>query len=75
MTVKEAILILRANVVLACERAGFCSATVKMVEDALDTIDDALKEPEPSPKGCTYYEAKNRKPCCTHECDGCVWYV
>ena len=46
MTVKEAILTLNANAVIACERAGFSSATVKMIEDALDIIDDALKEQE-----------------------------
>lgn len=46
MKVKEAILTLNANVVIACERAGFSSATVKMIEDALDTIEDALKEQE-----------------------------
>jgi len=27
-----------------------------------------------NPKGCTYYEHNNKKPYCTHECDGCVWY-
>ena len=47
MTIKEAILTLNANVVIACERAGFSSATVKMIEDALDTIEDALKAQEP----------------------------
>lgn len=47
MTVKEAILTLNANVVFACGRAGFSSATVKMIEDALDTIEDALKAQEP----------------------------
>jgi hypothetical protein len=47
MTIKEAIMILNANVVFACGRAGFDSTTVKMVEDALDTIEDALKAQEP----------------------------
>lgn len=47
MTVSEAILILNANVVIACERAGFSSATVKMIKDALDTIENALKAQEP----------------------------
>ena len=46
ITIKEAISILNANVV-ACERAGFDSTTVKMIEDALDTIEDALKAQEP----------------------------
>lgn len=47
MTITEAILTLNANVVIACERAGFHSATVKMIEDALDTIEDALKAQRP----------------------------
>lgn len=47
MTVREAIMTLNANVVIACERSGFSSATVKMIEDALDTIEDALKAQEP----------------------------
>jgi len=47
MTVREAILTLRANAVFACEKAGFTSATVKMVEDALDIIDKALQAHEP----------------------------
>lgn len=47
MTVSEAILTLNANVIFACERSGFDSTTVKMVEDALDTIEDALKAQEP----------------------------
>ena len=47
MTISEAILTLNANVIVACERARFDSATVKMVEDALDTIEDALKAMEP----------------------------
>jgi hypothetical protein len=47
MTISEAILTLNANVVFACERAGFDSATARMVEDALDTIEDALKAQEP----------------------------
>lgn len=56
MTVEEAILTLNANVVFACERAGFSSATVKMIEDALDTIEDALKAQKP--RVMTWEEAK-----------------
>lgn len=57
MTVQEAILILNANVIIACERAGFDSVTVKMIEDALDTIEDALKAQEPlEPIIDTYWE-------------------
>lgn len=47
MTISEAILTLNANVVFACGRAGFDSATIKMVEDALDIIEDALQAQEP----------------------------
>lgn len=47
MTISEAILTLNANVVFACGRAGFDSATIKMIEDALDIIEDALQAQEP----------------------------
>ena len=47
MTISEAILTLNANVLVACGRAGFSSATVKMIEDALNIIEDALKAQEP----------------------------
>jgi len=47
MTVKEAILTLNANVVVACERAKFDSATVKVIEDAMDIIENALQAQEP----------------------------
>ena len=29
---------------------------------------------EDSPKSCFYYTENNKKPYCTHECNGCVWY-
>lgn len=47
MTVSEAILTLNANILVACGRAGFSSATIKMTEDALDTIENALHAQEP----------------------------
>jgi hypothetical protein len=47
MTIKEAILVLNTNVIVACERAGFDYATVKMVEDALNVVENALQEHEP----------------------------
>ena len=47
MTVREAISILNVNILVACGRAGFSSATIKMTEDALDIIEDALKAKEP----------------------------
>ena len=47
MTVSEAILTLNANVIVACERARFDSATVKMIKFALVTIDGALQAQEP----------------------------
>ena len=47
MTVSEAILTLNANVLVACGQAGFSPATVKMIEEALDIIEDVLKMQEP----------------------------
>lgn len=23
---------------------------------------------------CTYYDSNGKAPCCTHDCDGCMWY-
>lgn len=43
MTNKEAIITLQANVIFACEKAGFDKATVRMVEDALDLAISALE--------------------------------
>lgn len=56
MTIKEAIMTLNANAVIACERAGFSSATVKMIEDALDTIEDALHAQEPRVMTLEYFD-------------------
>lgn len=67
MTVKEAILALNANAVIACERARFSSATVKMIEDALDTIEDALHAQEP--RVMTLDEVKQH-----NNQYGCVWF-
>ncbi len=33
---------------------------------------DSVKE---EPKKCTYRENNDIEPTCTHECDGCGWYV
>lgn len=38
MTLEDAKLTLCANVMVACERAGFAIPTCKMVEDALDVV-------------------------------------
>lgn len=32
---------------------------------------------DPNRKGenmCTYQDANGKPPCCTHDCDGCVWH-
>ena len=44
MTKEEAINVLSANVMLACDRALFDIATKRCVEDALDKAIDALEE-------------------------------
>lgn len=38
MTLKEAKMTIYANVVYACEEAGFPPMTIKMVKDACDTV-------------------------------------
>lgn len=36
--------------------------------------DVTIKENEPS-KSCSYFIKNGKEPCCTLECDGCIWYV
>ena len=63
MTNQEAIKVLRANWPCYSElREAFLKAI------------EALGDNDESPKYCTYYEHNNKKPCCTHDCYGCVWY-
>ena len=23
---------------------------------------------------CNYFKENNKMPCCTHDCDGCIWF-
>ena len=41
----------------------------RLRQDAL-----ALLKEQPS-KSCSYYAENGKKPCCTHDCYGCTWYV
>ena len=40
---KEAIIVLKANVIFACENAGLTKATIRLVEDALNQAISALE--------------------------------
>ena len=46
MTNREAIGILQANVIYACEKAGLSKAAIRSVEDALNQVISALKKQE-----------------------------
>lgn len=46
----------------------YCPWCGRELEDA------TLKKNEPS-KSCSYCIENGKEPCCTHECDGCMWYV
>ncbi len=43
MTNREAIICLKANVIFACENAGFTKATIRLVENALNQAISALE--------------------------------
>ena len=64
MTNQEAIEVLRANWPDKCY-SELCEALSKAIE--------ALGDIEESSKHCTYYEHNDKKPCCTHDCYGCIW--
>ncbi len=38
-------------------------------------LEDVTFEKNESSKSCSYSTENGKEPCCTHECDGCMWYV
>lgn len=65
MTNEEAIKAIKAN---------WPSENYSILREALTLAIYALGEEQPS-KGCSYYAENDKKPCCTHDCEGCTWYV
>lgn len=52
---------------------------IELVQSAIEFLQERPTEKEedkeqPS-KSCSYYAENGKKPCCTHDCDGCTWYV
>lgn len=45
------------------------SSLIEALNKAIDSLEDT-KTAE-----CTYYDANKKTPNCTHECNGCMWYV
>jgi len=66
MTNKEAIEAIRAN---------WPSENYSVLRDALTLAIRALGGEEQPSKSCSYYAENDKKPCCTHDCDVCMWYV
>lgn len=64
MTNQEAIETIKAN---------WPPESYSMLREALNMALDALGHNEDG-HGCTYYEENGKKPYCTHDCYGCVWY-
>lgn len=69
MTLKEAKMTIYANVVYACEEAGFSPMTIKLVKDACDTV-IALAEQADTPQtdihgltDCDFCKGKNCEDC------------
>lgn len=65
MTNEEAIKAIRAN---------WPPENYSILREALTLAIRALGE-EQSSKSCSYYAENGKKPCCTHACYGCTWYV
>lgn len=66
MTNEEAIKAIRAN---------WPSKNYSILREALTLAIHTLGGEEQPSKGCSYYAENGNKPCCTHDCDRCVWYV
>ena len=62
MTKQEAIETIKAN--WPPENYTMLREALTIAVDALDSDDNR----------CTYYEENGKEPCCTHSCDGCMWY-
>jgi len=65
MTNEEAIKAIKANLP---------PENYSILREALMIAIHALDEEQPS-KSCSYYINNKKEPCCTHDCDGCMWYV
>ena len=46
---------------------------IMTLEKKFNELKDSADKEEP--KKCTYRENNDIEPTCTHECDGCGWYV
>ena len=73
MTIKEAKNVIYANVVYACEEAGFNQMTIKLVKDACDTV-IALAERADTPQtDCPEYHNEIECGSCNHPQTDCGW--
>ena len=66
MTNEEAIKAIKAN---------WPPENYSILREALTLAIHALGEKEPPSKNCSFYTENGKKPCCTHDCDRCMWYV
>lgn len=56
-------------------RANWPPENYSMLCKALTLAICALSGEEQPSKSCSYYAENGKKPCCTHDCYGCAWYV
>lgn len=56
-------------------RANWPPENYSILREALTLAIHALDGEEQPSKSCSYYAENDKKPCCTHDCYGCMWYV
>ena len=56
-------------------RANWPPENYSILREALTLAIRALSGEDQPSKSCSYYAENGKKPCCTHACDGCTWYV
>jgi len=66
MTNEEAIKVIKAN---------WPPINNSILCEALTLALRALSGEDQPSKSCSYYAENGKKPCCTHDCNWCTWYV
>ena len=63
------------NEAIKAIKANWPPENYSILREALTLAVCALSEKEQPSKSCSYYTENDKKPCCTHDCDECTWYI
>lgn len=63
------------NAVSPVRKIDLCYDCQQRFDDWLHNKEDATPGEDQPSKSCSYYAENDKKPCCIHDCNGCIWYV